>query len=408
MTDTGLVESTAAGYGLNPVDLAAFAIVIFAFILGLRSGFFSQLGGLAGAVAGGALILLVALPIFREQLQTMDPPARALIVLAGFIFAIGLGEGLGSAAGVSIRSRLGDGFLGSLDRLGGAVLGTAQGILVIWLAGSILATGAIPPAAAMAQTSIVVRALADALPPPTEFAGGLGKLLDASGLPQVFAGFEPFPAPPVETPSSSAAKALTAAAVGSTVKVVTDACGYELSGTGFSIGDGYYVTNAHVVAGGDSETVAQDGGRAAKATVVLFDPSLDVAVLWAAGLRTPVLEFAAKDPRAGVKGAALGHPLGKALTVIPAGVASSYPAVGRDIYGTNEVTRQILELTANIDKGDSGGPLILPDGTVGGLVFAEAKSDPNVGYALSPTVVAARAMPAVGRTKAVATGACVR
>ena len=108
----------------------------------------------------------------------MDPPVRALIVLAGFIFAIGLGEGLGSAAGVSIRSRLGDGFLGSLDRLGGAVLGTAQGILVIWLAGGILATGAIPPAAAMAQTSIVVRALADALPPPTEFAGGLGKLLD--------------------------------------------------------------------------------------------------------------------------------------------------------------------------------------------------------------------------------------
>ena len=94
--------------------------------------------------------------------------------------------------------------------------------------------------------------------------------------------------------------------------------------------------------------------------------------------------------------------------MIPAGVASHYPAVGRDIYGTAEVTRQILELTANIEKGDSGGPLILPDGTVGGLVFAEAKSDPNVGYALSPVAVAARAMPAVGRTKAVATGACVR
>ena len=94
--------------------------------------------------------------------------------------------------------------------------------------------------------------------------------------------------------------------------------------------------------------------------------------------------------------------------MIPAGVASHYPAVGRDIYGTTEVTRQILELTANIEKGDSGGPLILPDGTVGGLVFAEAKSDPNVGYALSPVAVAARAMPAVGRTKAVATGACVR
>ena len=70
---------------------------------------------------------------------------------------------------------------------------SAQGILVIWLAGGILAAGAIPPAAAMAQTSIVVRALADALPPPTEFAGGLGQLLDASGLPQVFAGLRAIP-----------------------------------------------------------------------------------------------------------------------------------------------------------------------------------------------------------------------
>jgi S1-C subfamily serine protease len=401
------VESTAASSGLNPVDVIAIAIVIVAFVLGLRSGFFSQLGGLVGAVLGGAIVL-VTLPLLREQLQSMEPALRALIVIAGFIFAIGLGEALGSAAGVAVRTRLGDGFLGSVDRLTGAFMGGAQGLLIIWLAGSMLAAGAVPPAAAMAQTSIVVRALADALPPPTEFAGSLGKLLDASGLPQVFAGFEPFPAPPVDTPSSSAAKAIAAGAVDSTVKVVTDACGYELSGTGFSIGDGYYVTNAHVVAGGSKQAIVQDGGTPSKATVVLFDPALDVAVLWAAGLRTEPLEFAAKDPPAGVKGAALGHPLGKALTVIPVGIASRYPAVGLDIYGTTKVTRQILELTANIDKGDSGGPLILADGTVGGLVFAEAKSDPNVGYALSPVAVAARAMPAVGRTKAVATGACVR
>lgn len=401
------MEPSAVASGLNPLDLAAVAIVVVAFILGLRSGFFSQLGGLLGAIIGGAAVL-IALPIFRDQLQSMDPPIRALIVVAGFVFAIGIGEALGSAGGVGVRSRLGDGFLGSVDRMGGAVLGGAQGILVTWLAGSILAAGAIPPAAAMAQTSIIVRALADALPPPTQFTASLGRLLDASGLPQVFAGLEPFPAAPVGTPSGAAAKALTATAAASTVKVVTSACGYELSGTGFSIGLGYYLTNAHVVAGGVTETVAQDAGRAAKATVVLFDPALDVAVLWVAGLPTAPLEFASQDPASGVQGAALGHPLGRALTVIPAGIASRYPALGRDIYGTSEVTRQILELTANIEKGDSGGPLILPDGTVGGVVFAEAKSDPNVGYALSPVAVSARVMPAVGRTKAVGTGACVR
>jgi len=45
---------------------------------------------------------------------------------------------------------------------------------------------------------------------------------------------------------------------------------------------------------------------------------------------------------------------------------------------------------------------------VGGVVFAESKSDPNVGYALAPAEVAARVLPAVGATAAVGTGACVR
>jgi len=72
------------------------------------------------------------------------------------------------------------------------------------------------------------------------------------------------------------------------------------------------------------------------------------------------------------------------------------------------VTRDILELRAQIEPGDSGGPLILKDGTVGGVVFAEARSDENVGYALSPTAVAADITPALGRQSQVSTGPCTR
>jgi S1-C subfamily serine protease len=68
----------------------------------------------------------------------------------------------------------------------------------------------------------------------------------------------------------------------------------------------------------------------------------------------------------------------------------------------------ILELSARIDRGDSGGPFILTDGTVGGVIFAEAKSDEEVGYALTPVEVFKRVQPALGRTKAVATGECAR
>ena len=170
---------------------------------------------------------------------------------------------------------------------------------------------------------------------------------------------------------------------------------------------GYLVTNAHVVAGGSSVRV-NIGGQTFDTTVVLFDPSLDVAVLWAPDVKGKSLRFAAQDPRTGTPAAALGHPNGGGLAVIPAAVAAEYAATGRDIYGHGRVTRNILELRAQVEPGDSGGPLILKDGTVGGVVFAEARSDQDVGYALSPISVATDVTPALGRTSAVSTGPCVR
>jgi len=401
------VDPTASTGGLNPIDVAAVLIVAFTFVFGLRSGFFPQLGGLLGAGAGACLVLLL-LPVARDQLTTMDPPLRALIIIGVLIMVVGIGEATGSAIGASIRERLGGGLLGSADRLAGAVLGVAQGLLVIWLAGGLLAAGPIAGAAGWAQSSTAVRSLSAVLPPPTEIARSLGHLLDASGLPQLFVGLEPFPAQPVDTPSSAVARGIAAAAIASTVKVSSEACSFELTGTGFSLGRGYYVTNAHVVAGGTREQVGKDGGTAARATVVLFDPTLDIAVLYAPTLSTPALRFAARDPVRGATAAALGHPFGQPLVVIPVGVASAYPAQGLDIYGDASVTRQILELSARIDKGDSGGPVVLEDGTVGGVVFAESKNDPAVGYALSATAVAKRVAPALSRTTAVSTGPCVQ
>ena len=396
---------TAAG--LNPLDVGAVVLVVLSLVLGLRSGILPQIGGLAGAI-GGALVCLAVLPLVQPAIGSLEPPVRAFVVIGGLIFGVGLGEALGSALGSVMRARLGNGILGGLDRLAGAAFGVAQGLLTIWLVGGILAAGPVPGLVGPAQTSIAVRTLSSMLPPPTEIAADLGQLLDASGLPQVFVGLEPFPASPVETPTTAEARRIAASAVASTVKVTAEACGYELSGTGFSIGRGYYATNAHVVAGGRRAQVSFDGGLSARAVVVQFDPMLDVAVLFAPTLPSPALRFAADEPARATKAAALGHPFGSGLSAIPVGVTADYPAQGRDIYGGARVTRRIVELSAQVDKGDSGGPLVLVDGTVGGVVFAEAKSDPGVGYALSPVDVAARVMPAIGATDAVSTGPCVR
>ena len=113
-------------------------------------------------------------------------------------------------------------------------------------------------------------------------------------------------------------------------------------------------------------------------------------------------------PGRGAAGAALGYTGGGPLVVLPAAVAGSYPATGRDIYGEARITRDILGLRAAVEPGNSGGPLVLEDGAVGGLVFAESQTSPDVGYALTPSAVANRIAPAIGSRGAVDLGQCIR
>ncbi len=200
---------------------------------------------------------------------------------------------------------------------------------------------------------------------------------------------------------------MAARALGSTVRVQALGCGATFTGAAFSVAEGYFVTNAHVVAG--AERVTLSGAVASgKGTVVLFDPDLDVAVIRAPAVRLPVLVLAPQAPPRGTVGAALGYPNGAGLSVLPAAVTAEVRARGRDLYGAAPVVRDVLELRAAIEPGDSGGPLVLPNGTVGGIVFAESRTDPLLGYALDPVAVAVAIQPGIGETDAADTGPCIR
>ena len=382
-------------------------LVVLAVLLGFRSGALPQIGGLLGAVGGGALAVL-SLPLLLEPLNNVPAGIRPYVVLTGLLLAVGIGESIGSSIGRLVARALGNGVLGAADRIAGGFTGAAQALLIVWLAGGLLAIGPVPRLTEAAQTSTAIRTLNAALPPPIEIAAELGTLLDASGLPEVFVGLEPLPLAPVDPPTDAIARAIAALAQASTVRVSAATCGFESSGSGVVYFQRYVVSNAHVVAGSREHGVRiTDAAGQVDANVVLFDPALDVAVLYAPDLRAVALRFAASDPARGTIGAAIGYPGGGSLTIVPAAVTGSYAATGRDIYDKATVRRQILELRAQIERGDSGGPFVLKDGTIGGLVFAEAKTDPDVGYALSPSAVATRVGPAVGRTAGVATGECV-
>lgn len=390
---------------MNLVDVLAFLLLIVAVVLGVRSGALPQLGGLIGAIAG-AIVALAAIPFLVPYLVSLPAVVRVAIVLGALMVLIGAGEMAGGRAGRSASRRLGDGVFNALDRAAGAIVGAGQAILIVWLLGGILTTGMVPQLSRDAQTSVAIRGIDAVLPPPTDLVLGLGATLDRSGLPDVFLGLERVPADPVALPGNPAAQLLGRRALASTPRIEADACDYRSTGTGVAVRSGYVVTNAHVVAGARSVKVIATTGSF-KAVVVSFDPNLDVAVLRVAGFDPGPLIFSTSDPARGTTGATIGYPNGGGAVIEPAAVAARYPAEGLDIYGTSRVHREIIEIRAVVEPGDSGGPLLVSDGTVGGLVFAELRTDPSVGYALSPTAVATAIAPALGLTKEVSTGTCL-
>jgi len=392
---------------VNLFDVAVIALILVATWGGYRSGLVGPAFGLAGALAGIVVVVLVA-PIAEPALAEYEQPWRAVIAVGGALAIVILGDAIGSAIGGLFHRQVQGRLLGRLDRAGGVAFGALQAVLAVWLVGGLLATSSFDALAGQAQRSAAMHVLLQELPPPDAVIANVGGILDEAGLPQVFIGLEPLPAQPAPAPGQAQAEALAKSARASTARVEAVACGQVLIGTAFSVRAGYFVTNAHVIAGAKQINVTSDAGprRPAQATVVLFDPQLDVAVLYVSQLRLPALSFDASAPPAGTQAAALGHPEGAPLSVIPAGVNQELAARGRDIYGKGVVLRNVIELHAAVRPGDSGGPLIVASGAVGGLVFAESRSDPEVGYALDPADVAAKVRPVLSSTTPVALGSC--
>jgi S1-C subfamily serine protease len=80
---------------------------------------------------------------------------------------------------------------------------------------------------------------------------------------------------------------------------------------------------------------------------------------------------------------------------------------GRDIYGQGRFDRRLYELQTVVRPGNSGGPFVLADGRVAGVVFASSTIDDRLAYALAARQVAPILEDARRRGSAVDTGSCV-
>jgi S1-C subfamily serine protease len=196
-------------------------------------------------------------------------------------------------------------------------------------------------------------------------------------------------------------------AAAETVKVVSVGCGGLVEGSGFPVAPGVILTNAHVVAGAHDQQV-EVPGRAGSlpAEVVFFDPLRDIALLRVPGLNLAPVKISTSGTRA-TQGAVIGYPEGGVEQVVPGAVRGELDAVGRNIYSTSIVSREIFVLQASVIPGNSGGPFVNLQGQVLGVVFAKSLVSGDQGYALT----AGEVLPDVAKgefdTNAVSTQSCV-
>ena len=391
---------------MNIIDAGVLVLLLIGMISGARAGFLGPVLGLIGAALGFWLAILLV-GVFRDQLASIEQPLRAVTTLVALGAFVLVGEALGAAAGTMASLNLWKSGLRPVDAAGGAVVGAAHVGLLVWLVGGMLAIGMAPSLSGAARDSLALRIVAERLPPPTVVAGRLLAQLDTTGLPPLFAGFEPAPAPPVELPADDDARALAQSAIASTALIATTGCGsVQAVGSGFFVSATQVVTNAHVVAGGTGTTVTV-GGSIHTATVVAFDPAADLALLNVASARAPALQLSQTAPPRGTTGVALGYPGGGDLSATPAAVTAAFRAGGPDIYGEGITERSVVEMTAQIRPGNSGGPLVIAPGVVGGVVFGGSRAAPDVGYAIGADQALELLGPAFGSTTAVGTGSCL-
>lgn len=364
---------------LNLLDLLLLLVALGAVVGGLRLGFVARAASWAGIGVGLALATWTV-PTSLSLIADGQPGLRLSVGIVVLTLTVTVVASAFQAVGLRARRSIAASPLSGIDRVFGAVAGGLAVVLLVWF---LLPAAADVPGevARQVRQSRLVAIISQTTPTPPDTIRTLRNLVDTSRFPEVFEDLRPAPVtgpPPEQLPVP---EATVEAVTQSTVNIETEGCGRRYEGSGFAAADETVVTNAHVVAGSDTVHVKRPDGTVLDATVVVFDPRRDLAVLDVAGLGQQALARAAIEP--GTEGAVIGYPGGQDTPrTQPIMVEDRRTAVGRDIYGRERSEREVLFLSAELRQGDSGSPVIDVEGRVGGVVFAISPDRPTAAFAL--------------------------
>ncbi len=160
----------------------------------------------------------------------------------------------------------------------------------------------------------------------------------------------------------------------------------QSQGSGFFIsGDGYLVTNNHVVENATSVEILMDNGETLEAKIVGTDPKTDLALLKVDGKKDlPFVSLAKQKPRVGDWVVAVGNPFGLGGTVTSGIVSALHRDIGGGPYD------DYLQIDASVNRGNSGGPTFNLAGEVVGVntaIYSPSGGSVGIAFAIPSNTV---------------------
>ena len=380
---------------LNVLDLFIGIFIVVSVLRGARTGFLAGVFSLVGVVVGASVGSRIAPSLLPDG---GNPIYGAGITLGSILAFSVLGEVIARSMGGSIRNRLSSPASATLDGFGGALLGFALALVLVWAVGVFaLQSPTLASLQPVAQDSRILQTLKERMP-----SGLLTQAVaDLQPLPKIRGPEAEVAAPEgniVNDPDVQAASQRT-------LRVTGTACGYGVEGSAWVAGQNLVVTNAHVVAGETATWVQVRGsGQQLPAEVVAFDERNDIAIMRVDGLGLAPLPVAAARP--GEAAAVIGFPQNGPLDIEPARTGTTERVVSTDAYDNGPVERIVTSFRVFVRPGNSGGPAVDAEGRVISTIFASRTDSNNSGYGVPTRIVQRHLQAAASRTNPVSTGGC--
>ncbi|HWO63876.1 MAG TPA: MarP family serine protease [Umezawaea sp.] len=393
---------------MNWVDLLVLALAVFAAVSGARQGMVIALPAFIGVLVGLVLGTQLA-PLVVSQFDNVV--TKVVFAVGIVILLVALGETLGVYIGRMVKPHVNSTPLRGLDNALGAIVQGLVVFVVAWMiALPLTSVAGLPSLAKALNQSVLLKTVDDTMPQAArQLSDDLQKLFDVSGFPAAMDPFNRTPLKDVGPPNPElAANPIVQKLRPSVLKVRGRApsCSRALEGTGFVVAPERVMTNAHVVAG-TSEVTVEVGRGQFDATVVLYDAQTDIAILAVPDLEATPLQFVTEEIPQGTDGIVLGYPLDGPYTASEARVRERIPMLrGPDIYDAQTVTRDVYTVRAKVRSGNSGGPLVDPQGRVMGVVFGAAVDDQETGFVLTAQEVQAEVQKASQLVRKESTQSC--